>query len=227
MDNWRALVYPLGFLANVAFGARFMLQWLQSEKKGESHVTLFFWQISFFASMVMTVHTFLQVQFPLFLLQLINAFIAWRNMSIMRHRERFGLHPALLLLVGILLAATSIFALQTYLSFGELRWVRTPTLPWESTPAVPLAIGWHIFGYTGAAVFASRFWIQWTQTEKHGHSHLSALFWWISLIGASVAIIYFGRMADWVNIFAYGAGIIPYIRNLMLLTKHNNLRKDS
>ena len=36
----------IGFIGQVAFGARFVIQWLVSEKKGESTIPIAFWYCS-------------------------------------------------------------------------------------------------------------------------------------------------------------------------------------
>ena len=36
----------IGFIGQIAFGARFVIQWLVSEKKGESTIPIAFWYCS-------------------------------------------------------------------------------------------------------------------------------------------------------------------------------------
>ena len=76
-------------------------------------------------------------------------------------------------------------------------------------------MGWHIFGLLGCFLFASRFWVQWMETEKTGLSRLSKHFWQLSIVGSLAAVIYFVYINDWVSTLNYSFGLIPYLRNLM------------
>jgi lipid-A-disaccharide synthase len=71
----------------------------------------------------------------------------------------------------------------------------------------------------GLALFSTRFWIQWWCAEQEKKSYLSGSFWWISLIGESLCLIYFLKIHDPVNSIGPAFGLIPYIRNLMLIYK--------
>jgi lipid-A-disaccharide synthase len=46
---------------------------------------------------------------------------------------------------------------------------------------------------------------------------LGAQFWWLSLVGDLMTLAYFTQIYDPVNIVGPALGLIPYIRNLMLL----------
>ncbi|QLH36144.1 MAG: lipid-A-disaccharide synthase N-terminal domain-containing protein [Parachlamydiaceae bacterium] len=75
------------------------------------------------------------------------------------------------------------------------------------------------FGFAGLILFNSRFWIQWWHAEQTQTSTLGRSFWWISLAGALCSIAYFARIQDPVNLIGPVIGMIPYVRNLMLLHK--------
>lgn len=80
---------------------------------------------------------------------------------------------------------------------------------------------WKVVGWTGNAVFFSRFLVQWYATEKLKRVVVPIAFWWLSLAGSllllSYALFYKG---DSVFIFAYAFTWIPYIRNLVIHRKH-------
>ncbi len=80
---------------------------------------------------------------------------------------------------------------------------------------------WKVVGWTGNAVFFSRFFVQWYATEKLKRVVVPVAFWWLSLVGSLLLFCYalFYR-ADSVFIFAYAFTWIPYIRNLVIHRKH-------
>jgi lipid-A-disaccharide synthase len=78
-----------------------------------------------------------------------------------------------------------------------------------------------MLGFTGLLLFNSRFWVQWWSSEKRDSSYLGASFWWLSLIGDTLCLIYFIRLGDIVNLAGPLFGLIPYIRNLMLIKKNS------
>lgn len=216
----RELLYPLGFVATVLFATRFTIQWIQSEAQGKSLVLPSFWVISLLGNSVLCLHTLIQVQYPFCLIQALNAVLAWRNLNL-QSDKRVSFSTVLWLLSAASALVTLLFVAQGLLLFGFIDWVRSPTIPWEESSGHPISLAWHIFGFLGALIFALRFWLQWWSAEKRGESYIGPAFWWISLIGASLALIYFSVMRDWVNIAGYGLGIVPYARNLILLRKHS------
>ncbi len=211
VDALRSFLYPLGLIASLLFGLRFLFQWIQSERKGASTVTHLFWVISLVANGIMCVHAYIQLQYPVCLLQALNAVIAWRNLNLM------GARPLAKKRVVTLMVLTT--AAISLLFIRENIWMRPPTMPWSGNHATNPATFWHVIGFGGMLLFASRFWIQWWLAEKHQKSFLSKPFWWTSLFGALLSLAYFIRLNDPVNILGYSVGIIPYIRNLMLLNK--------
>ncbi len=219
MSDLRTLLYPLGFVATALFAARFLLQWLQSESKGRSVVSKTFWILSLVANCLMGIHFFIQVQYPLCLIQGVNAVISWRNLDMMqKHKRRLSFVVGLFLIT--LVAITVGFMVQGEIAYGHLKWTRTPTMPWDVQPGEPVSWGWHLIGFLGAAIFATRFWWQWWTAERRQISALTEGFWWSSLLGAALALIYFIRIDDWVNIIGYGLGIIPYVRNIVLVRRN-------
>jgi lipid-A-disaccharide synthase-like uncharacterized protein len=79
---------------------------------------------------------------------------------------------------------------------------------------------WKIIGWLGNAVFFSRFFVQWYATEKLKRVVVPTAFWWLSLIGSLLILIYSLHKRDSVFIFAYVFNWIPYIRNLMIHRRH-------
>src|SRR5688572_4932803 len=75
---------------------------------------------------------------------------------------------------------------------------------------------WKVIGWVGNAVFFSRFFIQWIVTEKRKKVIIPISFWWLSLIGSLLLLIYGIHKQDSVFIFAYAFTWIPYIRNIWI-----------
>jgi lipid-A-disaccharide synthase-like uncharacterized protein len=84
---------------------------------------------------------------------------------------------------------------------------------------------WKIVGWVGNAVFFSRFFFQWYATEKQKRVVVPLTFWWLSLIGSLLLLIYGLHQRDSVFIFAYAFTWIPYIRNLIIHHRHARARQ--
>jgi lipid-A-disaccharide synthase-like uncharacterized protein len=79
---------------------------------------------------------------------------------------------------------------------------------------------WKVVGWLGNLVFFSRFMVQWYATEKHKQVVVPIAFWWLSLTGALLLLIYAVNRHDSVFIFAYAFTWIPYVRNLIIHRRH-------
>jgi lipid-A-disaccharide synthase-like uncharacterized protein len=79
---------------------------------------------------------------------------------------------------------------------------------------------WKVVGWLGNLVFFSRFFVQWYATEKRRRVVVPTAFWWLSLIGSLLLLVYSLRQRDSVFIFAYAFTWIPYIRNLVIHRRH-------
>lgn len=215
MESWRTLLYPLGFISSFAFGARFMLQWLASEIERRSVVTKSFWHLSLIGNVALLIHAFIQAQFHVCLVQVCNAIISWRNLDLMQNKHPASLSFVFYLLVGSIAATCAIFFVQGYILGSTFQdWFRMPV--WNAHVPRQVGMEWHIVGAFGLILFSSRFWIQWWCAEKAKASYLGRGFWWLSLVGGSLSLIYFIRIEDPVNVLGPAFGLIPYIRNLML-----------
>ncbi|HEV2210474.1 MAG TPA: lipid-A-disaccharide synthase N-terminal domain-containing protein [Verrucomicrobiae bacterium] len=79
---------------------------------------------------------------------------------------------------------------------------------------------WKVVGWVGNAVFFSRFFVQWYATEKLKRVVVPTAFWWLSLAGSLLLLLYALDRHDSVFIFAYLFTWIPYIRNLVIHYRH-------
>jgi lipid-A-disaccharide synthase-like uncharacterized protein len=76
---------------------------------------------------------------------------------------------------------------------------------------------WAIIGFAGQAVFASRFIVQWIHSERVRRSEIPLAFWYISLAGGVVLLVYAVHRADPVFIIGQVTGLFVYARNLHLI----------
>jgi lipid-A-disaccharide synthase-like uncharacterized protein len=85
---------------------------------------------------------------------------------------------------------------------------------------------WEVIGWMGNAVFFSRFFVQWYATERKGQVVVPALFWYLSLAGSLLLLIYSLHLGAKVIIFAYAFPWIPYVRNLIIHYRHKDAHLD-
>ncbi len=86
-----------------------------------------------------------------------------------------------------------------------------PWLTWE--------LMWVVFGLSAQTLFFLRFFIQWIASEKAGQSVVPVVFWWFSLAGGLMLLVYSIYRRDPVFIFGQSAGVFIYLRNLWLIYK--------
>lgn len=219
MEGLREILYPLGFLSSIVFFWRFIQQWITSELHQKSLVTRSFWQLSFIGNVMLMLHAFLQLQYHVCAIQACNAIISWRNLDLMREpASQASFRKVIVLMLSSIVVITLGFVLQGYfLGNGIIEWFRTPN--WNGTAVSQVGTFWHLLGFTGLVLFSSRFWVQWWEAEKDHVSSLSLPFWWLSVGGGTLSLFYFIYIEDLVNIIGPAFGMIPYIRNLMLIYK--------
>jgi lipid-A-disaccharide synthase-like uncharacterized protein len=83
----------------------------------------------------------------------------------------------------------------------------------------PVGILWVTVGLLGQVLFTGRMLIQWFASEKSGRSVIPVAFWWMSLIGATMLLVYFIWRRDIVGILGQATGWGIYVRNLVLIRR--------
>lgn len=78
---------------------------------------------------------------------------------------------------------------------------------------------WLAIGFVGQGIFTARFLVQWMASEKKRDVVVPAAFWWLSLAGGAVLLIYAAHKQDPVIIVGQSLGVFIYMRNLMLAAK--------
>ena len=77
-----------------------------------------------------------------------------------------------------------------------------------------------ILGFTGQAIFGSRFIFQWLYSEKLGRSAIPFYFWYLSILGGLFLLVYAIYREDPVIIVGQLFGIFIYTRNIYLIKKN-------
>ena len=78
---------------------------------------------------------------------------------------------------------------------------------------------WYALGFLGQVIFTMRFVVQWIASERKGKSIIPIHFWFISIAGSLVLLVYSVWRKDPVFILGQSFGCFVYCRNLKLLAK--------
>ena len=116
-----------------------------------------------------------------------------------------------------LIATLSQIIEQTAISLSWLLVTIFPFLP-ESLVEHPETI-MIIIGFGGQFLFAMRFIIQWITSEREQKSVIPIAFWYFSIGGGSVLLLYAIWRQDPVIIFGQGLGLFIYFRNLYFVSR--------
>jgi len=81
----------------------------------------------------------------------------------------------------------------------------------------PVGFAWVSLGLLGQVLFTGRMVVQWLASERNRQSVVPPVFWWMSLAGASMLVIYFIWRKDAVGVLGQATGWIIYARNLRLI----------
>ena len=90
-------------------------------------------------------------------------------------------------------------------------------------PFLPHSLATHpeqimvVVGFAGQGLFAMRFILQWLTSEGQGRSVIPVAFWYFSIGGGSVLLLYAIWRQDPVIICGQGLGLFIYFRNLYFI----------
>jgi lipid-A-disaccharide synthase-like uncharacterized protein len=79
---------------------------------------------------------------------------------------------------------------------------------------------WTIFGLIANLLFASRFFIQWYVSERLKRSVIPVQFWYLSIAGSVMMLIYSIYIGKVPLILGFLFPTIIYVRNLVLIRRH-------
>jgi lipid-A-disaccharide synthase-like uncharacterized protein len=77
--------------------------------------------------------------------------------------------------------------------------------------------GWVVLGFTAQAFFTMRFVVQWIASERARKSVMPVAFWFFSIGGGALLLVYALYRRDPVFIAGQALGLLVYIRNLYFI----------
>jgi lipid-A-disaccharide synthase-like uncharacterized protein len=81
---------------------------------------------------------------------------------------------------------------------------------------------WLAFGIVAQLLFTARFIVQWFASERAGKSVIPLAFWFFSMAGGSMTLIYGLVKREPVIIMGQALAMFIYIRNLMLIFRNSD-----
>ena len=84
---------------------------------------------------------------------------------------------------------------------------------------------WMILGFIAQGLFFGRFFVQWIASERKGESTVPVAFWFFSVLGGGLLLLYAIHQRDIVFILGQAGGLVIYARNLMLI--YQKKRRDT
>jgi len=206
MSNW--IIYSIGFIAQIMFSSRLVVQWITSERHKKVITPTLFWTLSLIASFLLFVYGYLREDFAIMLGQGLTYFIYIRNLQLQHQWTKFP-KPLryFLLIVPVLI---SIYYFNNNVIDREILF---------KNEAIPLWL--LILGIISQVVFTFRFVYQWIYSEVKKESILPLGFWLLSLSGSVLILIYAIFRKDPVLFLGHGLGSIIYARNLILIRRSN------
>jgi lipid-A-disaccharide synthase-like uncharacterized protein len=86
---------------------------------------------------------------------------------------------------------------------------------------------WLAFGLVAQLLFTARFLVQWISSERAGKSVVPMAFWFFSMGGGAMTLIYGLAKREPVIILGQGFATIIYVRNIMLILKDRRTSKGA
>lgn len=90
-----------------------------------------------------------------------------------------------------------------------------------------IAHDWLAVGFLGQAMFSGRFLVQWIASERKRRSVVPTAFWWLSIAGGAALLAYAVHRGDPVFILGQAAGLVVYVRNLVLIRRGSQRTTES
>jgi len=201
------LIYSIGFLAQILFSSRMILQWIISEKNKKVLNPVLFWEISLLASFLLFVYGYLRHDFSIMLGQSITYYIYIRNIQLQNDWNKI---PKLLRWFILIFPAFIVWYGYNNNVIDVDHLFKNENIP-----------QWLLFlGIFAQILFTFRFIYQWIYSEKRKSSILPMGFWIISLVGSALIFIYAIIRKDPVLLAGNAMGLVVYSRNIIILRKN-------
>ena len=206
MSEW--LIYSVGFIAQILFSSRLVVQWIASEKQQKVITPTTFWTLSLVASLLLFIYGYLRQDFAIMLGQGLTYYIYIRNLQLQGEWKKLPW-----VVRGFLLLVPSMIVIYY---FNNSKIDMHILFKNEDIPIWLL-----VLGIVSQVIFTFRFIYQWIYSEQKKISTLPTGFWLLSLIGALLILSYAIIRKDPVLFLGHGLGSIIYARNLFLIYKNN------
>lgn len=203
------MIYVIGFLAQVFFSARILLQWILSERAKKVISPAIFWQLSIVGAYLLFVYGWLRDDFAIILGQVISYYIYIWNLD-KKHQWK-----KLPMIIRALLLLTPVVAILYMLKDAGIfvdQFFRNEKIP----------LWLLVYGSMGQIIFTLRFVYQWIYSKRKDESLLPIGFWVISLFGSLIIVSYAIYRCDPVLILGQSTGLIAYSRNIYLSKRAGN-----
>ena len=197
------MIYVIGFLAQVFFSARILLQWFLSERAKKVISPAIFWQLSIVGAYLLFVYGWLRDDFAIILGQIISYYIYIWNLD-KKHQWK-----KLPVIIRTLLLLTPVVAILYMLKDAGIfvdQFFRNEKIP----------LWLLVYGSMGQIIFTLRFVYQWIYSKRKDESLLPIGFWVISLFGSLIIVSYAIYRSDPVLILGQSTGLIAYSRYIYL-----------
>jgi lipid-A-disaccharide synthase-like uncharacterized protein len=102
-----------------------------------------------------------------------------------------------------------------------------PLLSWLHTVFVAQFDAWIVLGFIAQALFMMRFLVQWIASERAKRSVVPVAFWFFSLGGGALLLVYAVQRQDPVFIAGQALGLLIYIRNLWLIANERKAMRPN
>lgn len=86
---------------------------------------------------------------------------------------------------------------------------------------------WAAFGVLAQLIFGARFIVQWIASEKAERSVIPMGFWFLSIAGGLMTLVYGFARRDIVIIMGQSLSVFIYVRNLMLIAKEKKAKAST
>ena len=200
------MIYIIGFLAQIFFSARILLQWILSERAKKVISPAIFWQLSILGSFLLFIYGWMRDDFAIILGQMISYYIYIWNLDKKHQWKKLPVVIRTLLLLTPV--AAILYMLKDAGAFVD-QFFRNEKIP----------LWLLIYGSMGQIIFTLRFIYQWIYSKRKDESLLPIGFWIISLFGSLIIVSYAIYRKDPVLILGQSTGLLDYSRNIYLSKK--------